>query len=82
MERQGAVRPTILQVKYYALFQTFFQAELKRLCAMFRVVPNFHWIVVEDSASKTRVGYFKNRNPRLNPRLLSTSHFFLSVKKL
>ena len=33
----------------------FFQAELKRLCAQFRVVPNFHWIVVEDSAAKTRL---------------------------
>ena len=32
-----------------------FQAELKRLCAQFRVVPNFHWIVVEDSAAKTRL---------------------------
>ena len=33
----------------------YFQAELKRLCAQFRVVPNLHWIVVEDSAAKTKL---------------------------
>ncbi|KAL2737106.1 galactosylgalactosylxylosylprotein 3-beta-glucuronosyltransferase I [Vespula maculifrons] len=43
----------------YAVTPTFARAvqkaELTRLSQTFRLVPNFHWIVVEDSAERTRL---------------------------
>ncbi|KAF3421884.1 hypothetical protein E2986_01914 [Frieseomelitta varia] len=50
--RESAVKPTI-----YAITPTFARpvqkAELTRLSQTFLHVPNFHWIVVEDAATKT-----------------------------
>lgn len=43
----------------YAITPTFARAvqkaELTRLSQTFRLVPNFHWIVVEDSSDRTRL---------------------------
>ena len=37
------------------------KAELTRLCHVFLLVPNVHWILVEDSKSKLKFIYRKNR---------------------
>ena len=72
--------PTIFAIT--PTYQRFLQkAELTRVSNTFHLVPNFHWIVVEDSAEKTRlVENFLNQSgldfTHLNirtPRLLRRS---------